>query len=57
MVNTINTELKTNIQPILSSKRPGDIPHSYADITKARKLLGYEPKITYNEGMKTLINL
>ena len=55
MVHTINIELKTNVQPILGPNRPGDIPHSHADITKARRLLGYEPEIAFNEGMKKLI--
>jgi len=55
MVHTINTELKTNIQPILGPNRPGDIPHSHADITKAKRLLGYEPEIAFNEGMNYTI--
>ena len=29
----------------------GDVPHTYADITKAKKDLDYEPKITLEEGL------
>jgi nucleoside-diphosphate-sugar epimerase len=36
-----------------AAERPGDIKHSYADISKARKLLGYEPDHTLEEGLKT----
>lgn len=37
--------------PVVTRKyRVGDIRHCYADITKARNLLGYEPKITHEEG-------
>ena len=26
--------------------RPGDVPHSLADISKARELIGYEPRVS-----------
>jgi nucleoside-diphosphate-sugar epimerase len=32
--------------------RAGDILHSQADITEARKMLGYDPKISFEEGMR-----
>jgi UDP-glucose 4-epimerase len=35
--------------------RTGDIKHSFADITKARKLLGYEPKVSLRDGLRELI--
>jgi UDP-glucuronate 4-epimerase len=31
--------------------RPGDAPETYADITKARKLLGFEPRVPLAEGI------
>lgn len=31
--------------------QPGDVPVTFADITKARKLLGYDPKIKVEEGI------
>jgi len=37
--------------------RPGDIKHSYADISKARKTLGFEPKIGLEDGLRDLILL
>jgi dTDP-L-rhamnose 4-epimerase len=41
--------------PVITRKyRVGDIRHCYADLTKARKLLGYEPKITHEEGFREL---
>ena len=36
-------------------ERPGDIRHSHADISKAREILGYEPKINFEEGLKKTI--
>lgn len=35
--------------------RSGDVRDSFADITRARKLLGYEPKITLKEGLERLL--
>jgi UDP-glucose 4-epimerase len=36
--------------------RAGDIRDSYADISKARKFLGFEPKVSLNEGLKVLLD-
>lgn len=42
-------------KPIYSDFREGDVRHSLADINKAKKLLGYEPKYKIKEGlMKTI---
>lgn len=30
---------------------PGDVPITYADVTKAKKLLGFEPKVRIEEGV------
>ena len=35
--------------------RKGDIPHSLADITKARTLLGYDPQYSMREGLKDAV--
>lgn len=32
--------------------QPGDVPITYADISKARKLFGYSPRVTIEEGIK-----
>jgi UDP-glucose 4-epimerase len=37
-----------------SGARPGDIVHSYADISMAKKLLGYKPEITLEKGLAEL---
>jgi dTDP-L-rhamnose 4-epimerase len=35
--------------------REGDIRHCFADISKARKLLGYSPKVRLEDGMQELL--
>ena len=32
-------------------EQPGDVPHTYADISKAKKLLNYQPKVSLDEGL------
>lgn len=44
-----------NISVSYGTNRSGDIPHSLADISKARNLLGYDPKFSVNEGLKEAI--
>jgi UDP-glucose 4-epimerase len=43
------------ITPVYQSARQGDVRRSCADTTKARRLLGFEPKITLRAGLEELI--
>jgi UDP-glucose 4-epimerase len=59
-INKLSTMLleimkKTYLKPIYMNPRPGDIKHSYADITKAKKLLQYKPKISLKQGLTKLV--
>jgi len=36
--------------------RPGDVKHSLADISAAREALGYEPKVSFEEGLKRTVD-
>ena len=46
---------KEQIEPeIVGKYRVGDIRHCFADIGKARRVLGYEPQVTLDEGMAEL---
>ncbi len=35
--------------------RQGDIEHSWADISQARELLGYDPKVNWREGLRRTV--
>ncbi|MGD9140948.1 MAG: SDR family oxidoreductase [bacterium] len=35
--------------------RPGDVKHSLGDITRAREVLGYEPLVTFEDGLKATV--
>lgn len=47
--------LNVNIEPNYGPDRAGDIKHSNADISKAKKLLGYEPKWSFERGIEAAI--
>ena len=47
--------LEVDIEPIFGPDRAGDIKHSNADISKAKKLLGYEPEYNFADGLKEAI--
>ena len=42
----------SEVEPVHTDPRPGDVPHSLADISKARQLLGYEPVIDFQDGLQ-----
>ena len=49
--NALNKALGKNIEPIYGPDRAGDIKHSHADISKAQKLLGYDPEYDFERGL------
>ena len=57
LIDILKKELNVDIDPIFGSNRPGDIPHSNANINKAQTLLHYDPKISFEEGIHKLIKL
>ena len=47
--------LGVDIAPNFGPDRPGDIKHSNADISKARRLLGYSPDWSFERGIQAAI--
>ena len=45
-----------NYPPLYAQSRPGEVRHSLADITKAKKLLGYTPEVDWENGLVKTIN-
>jgi len=55
LITTLNDLLDTDIEPTYENPRPGDVRHSHADISKARELIGYEPDVRFEDGLKRTI--
>jgi len=54
--NLLAQGLGVNIEPeIVGRYREGDIRHCVSDISKARSLLGYEPKVSLEKGIPELL--
>jgi UDP-glucose 4-epimerase len=47
---------KGRIKPVHVAPRPGEVGRLVADYSRAKKLLGWEPKYTLNEGLTEFIN-
>lgn len=52
LYDRIGALLGKKIEPQFGPPRAGDIPHSLADISKARKLLNYEPDYDLTKGLE-----
>lgn len=48
---SLTKALGKNIEPIFGPDRPGDIKHSNADISMAKRLLGYDPQYDFARGL------
>ena len=55
LVQSLNRILRTSIEPRFGEPRPGDVQHSLADVDKARRLLGYEPTVSFEEGLERTV--
>ena len=56
IIAMINKLLGKNVKPIYTDARPGDVKHSLADVTAARKLIGFEPAVSFAEGLELAID-
>jgi nucleoside-diphosphate-sugar epimerase len=56
VVNTIKELLGKDIQPTYAPPREGDIKHSLADVSLAKKVIGYEPTVSFDEGIRRAID-
>jgi len=55
MLQQINKITGKDVAPIYSEPRKGDIKHSQADITRAKERLGYQPRVSFEDGLRSTI--
>jgi UDP-glucose 4-epimerase len=55
LVQRLNGILKTRIEPTYQSPRKGDVRHSWADISQARKILHYSPEVGFAAGLEKTV--
>ena len=55
MIKTIEDVTKHKAKVKKLPQQPGDVQQTYADINKAKKLLGYEPKVMFHRGIEIFV--
>jgi UDP-glucuronate 4-epimerase len=55
LISLLEKELDTHAEIDRQPPQPGDVPQTFADITKARKLLGYNPQTQIEEGIQKFV--
>ncbi len=56
IIDMINNLLGKSVKPKYVAPRPGDVKHSLADITAARNLIDYKPKVSFSDGLRLAID-
>jgi len=51
LFNTIRNLVGSTVEPIYAEPRAGDVKDSQADISKAKRVLGYQPSVTFEAGL------
>jgi nucleoside-diphosphate-sugar epimerase len=52
LLDAVNKTLGKNVKAVYADPRLGDILHSTADIGKAQRILGFEPRVSFLDGLK-----
>ncbi len=55
LLAAVNGVLGTSVEAVHAEPRPGDIKHSTADFGKARRVLGFEPRVPFLEGLRRTV--
>lgn len=55
LISLIEKELGAKAQIDRQPLQPGDVPQTFADITKARRLLGYNPQTQIEDGIRKFV--
>jgi UDP-glucuronate 4-epimerase len=55
LISLIENELGRNAEVDRQPLQPGDVPQTYADISKARRLLNYNPQTPIEQGIKKFV--
>jgi UDP-glucose 4-epimerase len=56
MLEVLRKITGSNTQAVYTDPRPGDVRHSWADITLAQKVLGYKTQVAFEEGLSKTVD-
>ncbi len=52
IIEMINDIAGKDVKPVYAPARPGDVKHSLADISLAKKIIGFEPVVPFRDGLR-----
>ena len=55
LLDRIQAALGVHLVPTFGPTRPGDVPHSQADIALAAERLGYQPGVSFDDGVRRTV--
>jgi UDP-N-acetylglucosamine/UDP-N-acetyl-alpha-D-glucosaminouronate 4-epimerase len=55
LVRNLQIILQQDLEPTFGPTREGDVKDSQADVHKARKLLGFDPTVPFDEGLRRTV--
>jgi nucleoside-diphosphate-sugar epimerase len=55
LYHEVSSIIGVDVEPLHGEPRPGDIRHSTADLTRAKRYLGYEPEYDIRRGLEETI--
>jgi UDP-glucose 4-epimerase len=55
LAKTVLELTDSNLEILYDKPRVGDVKYSYADVSKATRLLGYKPKLSLKDGLRSLL--
>jgi UDP-glucose 4-epimerase len=55
IIGMINKIVGKNVKPLYEPSRRGDVKHSLADITQAKKIIGFKPVVSFKDGLAKAI--
>ena len=56
MIDTLENALGKKGKRVVLPTPPGDMPVTFASLDKSRKLLGYNPKVSFEEGIRSFVD-
>ncbi len=56
VAETIGRIVDKPVERVFAPPRPGDIRDSWADVTAAREVLGFEPSVDLEEGLRRVVD-
>lgn len=55
LLETLRQVLGTEVEPEFVAERPGDVRHSFADISRAKRKLGFAPRVDHAKGLRRTV--